>query len=142
MSNTLTDLLLQASRGKWRYVSPRGELSTEQLWDLELTSPFSKVASLNSIAVALHQESISETPVSFIPGVQQYAPPSIASLKLQLVKEIINIRVNEAKAKEALLAESQKKQQDAEIIQQILAQREQDNLKALTTEQLKALLQK
>ena len=61
----------QATRAKLRFSTPNGMVSTEDLWDLPLTSLNSKRANLDDIARTLDAELKSTASVSFVSNVSE-----------------------------------------------------------------------
>lgn len=89
------NLFMQASRHAWRFPSVRGDLTTEQLWDMPLLAKnnfdLNTVArDLNQAVKALGEESFVETTAN--------PARSTAEAKLELVKQVIAIRQAEAQA--------------------------------------------
>lgn len=82
----MTDLFLTASRKQFRYRSEKGELTTEQLWDLPLTSRTQ--FDLNHIAMAVNHELKSIAEESFV-SVSSDPRRGELETKLEIVKLII-----------------------------------------------------
>jgi len=91
------ELFLKASRKAWRFDSPQGQLNTEQLWDLQLTSTVSTKATLNNVAVAINNQIQSLTQNSFVDSSNDSVTTELTE-KLDLVKYIISVKKKEAKA--------------------------------------------
>lgn len=98
----------QASREKTRFVVAKGNLSTEDLWDLSLES-------LDTIARGLNKQLKDLDEESFI------AKKSTASTKLNLqfeiAKHIINVKLAEADRKKLLKDRAEKRAQLKELIE-------------------------
>ena len=131
-----------ASRAKVRFQTDRGNLSVEDLWDLPLTSTKSN-ANLDQIARDLHNKIQRET-VSFInpnPTQDPLTPVSgakaIDTLKFDIVKHVIGVRVAES---QAALAEGARRQQKAKILE-LLARKQDAALESKSEDELKALLE-
>ena len=108
------NLFEKASRQKLRFASQRGDLTVEQLWDLPLTS--ANAASLDSIAVGLDTELRNTAPRSFVNSAS--TGNALLELKLDIVKHIIEVRVEENTRKLAKQAEAQQiKMLDEKIIE-------------------------
>jgi len=109
---------LVATRNKFRFATPKGHVTVEDLWDLPLTSKSG--ADLNTVAQTLYKEAQEAATPSFVAPVKT---TSDAALKLEVVKEVIAVRLAEAaeraqaadKAakKQTLLAAIQRKQEAA-----------------------------
>lgn len=121
-----------ASRLKLRFSSAVGLISVEDLWDLPLTS--TNRANLDAIAIALDAELKATSGVSFV------SPSSKDTKELQLkfdiVKHIIDRKIAENAAK--VLAKS--KAQQVAKIKDLIAEKEDEALKNLSADELKALL--
>lgn len=120
----------KASRQKLRFASQRGDLTVEQLWDLPLTSQ--NAASLDSIAVALDTEIRNTAPRSFVST--NTTGNTVLELKLDVVKHIIEVRMEENKRK----AEQAEKAQQRKLLDDQIASKENEQLLSGSLEELKA----
>lgn len=120
----------KASRQKLRFASQRGDLTVEQLWDLPLTSQ--NAASLDSIAVALDTEIRNTAPRSFVSSTT--TGNTVLELKLDVVKHIIEVRMEENKRK----AEQAEKAQQRKLLDDQIATKENEQLLSGSLEELKA----
>lgn len=120
----------KASRQKLRFASQRGDLTVEQLWDLPLTSQ--NAASLDSIAVALDTEIRNTAPRSFVSSTT--TGNTVLELKLDVVKHIIEVRMEENKRK----AEQAEKAQQRKLLDDQIASKENEQLLSGSLEELKA----
>ena len=119
-----------ATQQKLRFTTPKGVLSTEQLWDLFLTD-------LDKLAVELEKENKEQQgKKSFL--VKTSTKDKTSKLKFDVVLDILNTKVEEQQA----AAEAQDKKKYNEKINTLLAEKEDDELKNKTPKQLKALLRK
>jgi hypothetical protein len=120
-----------ATRQKLRFVTSRGVLTVEDLWDLPLTSATGK-ANLDDLAIALHQELKTTTDVvSFVN--EEAKPDSTVKLRFDIIKHIIDVR----KKENADAANARKR---AELKQQLLAvleRKQTAGLEALSEEELR-----
>jgi hypothetical protein len=129
-----TSIFELASKAKLRFTTHNGStITTEDLWDLPLQSKANRV-SLDSLAKGLYKELKEEGEVSFVG--KSSAKAVVTELKFDLVKHIIDIRLAEAEKAKTAMANKQQR----EKIMSILADKEDEQLKGLTTEQLKAML--
>lgn len=76
----------KASRMKLRFVCGKGDVSVEELWDLNLTT-------LDNIAKSVKREMVGEEEESFIPNKNK--KQSNNSLRLDILKHIIATKVDE-----------------------------------------------
>ena len=123
------DIFEYATRNKLRYPSTVGELTTEQLWDLPLTSKTKP--NLDNIARAINTELIAITEQSFVNTSSDPRKPLLTNA-LEVVKYIIAFKQDEAKARAETNAKAERKAQLLEA----LADREKADLTSKTKEQL------
>lgn len=100
------DIFEQAARAKLRFPSKVGDLTAEQLWDLPLTSK--NGVDLDTLARAANgglKELDEGSFVSLKPDPRR-AP---YELRLDILKRIIAVKLDEAKAAEAAVAKAEKK---------------------------------
>jgi hypothetical protein len=126
----------KATRLKLRFDSPKGALTTEDLWDLPLSSATSR-ANLDDIARGLHRElkaTIDE--VSFVQPVTAKADDEL-QLKFDVVKRVIEVRVAERDAAKALAERREKKQR----IMELIAKKQDEKLSETSIEDLERMLE-
>lgn len=127
----------QATRKQLRFESPQGELTTEQLWELPLTSKSESKANLDSLARMTSRELRSLTEDSFVtlkPDPRKQA----LELALDVLKRVIEVKLQE---KDAAL----KAAENADRKRRLLAalSRKQDTaLEGMSEEQLNAEIAK
>lgn len=121
---------IQATRLKLRFSTPIGLLSVEDLWDLPLESK-TKV-NLDSIAIALHRELKDTKDESFIS--KSRANP-VLEMKLDIVKYIIEVKLQESEDKAKAKAKSEQRAKIADLIEE----KQNESLRALSLDELKAL---
>ena len=124
----------QASRLKLRFDSPKGQLTTEDLWDLPLQSVVPNKANLDTIAVQAFAALKSGPSVSFVDPMAKSDP--VAQLRFDIVKHVIDTKLTENKA----AAESKKNKEQAQFIMDILAQKQTQALLGMSEEDLKKKL--
>jgi hypothetical protein len=123
-----------ASRNKWRFPSPAGLLAAEDLWDLPLQSSVKTRASLDGVAKELHRQIRDEgEAISFV----STAAPKLTENqgKLDLVKRVIEVRLQENAERNDRAERAAKKERLLELI----SKKEDDALSGLTLEELKKL---
>lgn len=120
----MSDLFQQATRNKWRWNTPKGALSVEQLWELPLTTQVKGNLDLDGVAQATNKELKESAGPSFVKKTN--AAEALLQKKLDLVVEIINIKMAEVERAQEMLAKQHRK---AEL------------LAALQSKQAAALLQ-
>lgn len=121
---------IQATRLKLRFSTAVGVLSVEDLWDLPLESK-TKV-NLDSIAIALHRELKDTKDESFIS--KSRANP-VLEMKLDIVKYIIEVKLQESEDKAKAKAKSEQRAKIADLIEE----KQNESLRALSLDELKAL---
>lgn len=122
----MNDLFQLATRKKYRFETTRGQLTTEQLWDLPL-------ADLNTTAKSISRHiRESQQEESFIPGENSVADDSFAN-KLEIVKTIITVKHAESVAVQKEHERKVKKQN----LLAALHKKENEQLNELTVEELR-----
>lgn len=126
------DLFILASRKKYRFPSDKGDLTTEQLWDVPLTSR--NGYSVDNIAIAVNRELRSLQEESFV---QNRSNPRRSELQnmLDILKEVIAIR--QAESEQA--TELAKRQSQKKVIQEAIERKRQQNLESMSLEELEAM---
>jgi len=122
----------RVSKEKTRFSSSKGELMTEQLWDLPLTSDG---LSLDQLARGVNRELVATEEESFVnttPNPQQ----DKLRLKLAVLKHIIGVKMAAIERAKQRAAASEEKSK----LLSVLAQQQEDALKNLKPEQIKARL--
>ena len=122
----------KASRMKLRFDTPRGRLTVEDLWVIPLVDGD---ANLDDIAKELNRQLKTDNEESFV--VKKEEPNEELTVKFELVKHIIKVRLVEQEAAENAALARQKKQQ----ILALIADKENEKLKESSVEDLKALLE-
>ena len=123
-------LFTDATRLKLRFNTVVGVLSVEDLWDLPLESK-NKV-NLDSIAIALHRELKDTKEESFIS--KSKANP-ILEMKLDIVKYIIGVKLQESEDRAKAKVKSEQRAKIADLIEE----KQNESLKSLSLDELKAL---
>jgi hypothetical protein len=127
----------KASRSKLRFESAVGLLTSEDLWDLPLSSKGG--ACLDSITIALHRKLKEDGgSESFVvrnkaPGGQ--APEEVLKLKFDIVTHVIDVKMAEADAADLAKANRDKKQR----LLQIISEKENEKLMDSSLEELRAM---
>ena len=127
MSNS--DLYKQASRLKLRFESNKGFLSVEQLWDVPLTSPSGFC--LDHIARNVNSALKDTGEGSFVEAVIPEGKVE-NELRLEILKDIIAVKLAERKARQDERAKAQEKQRLLEI----LAKKKDSALEELSVEEI------
>lgn len=127
MTTENQNIFEQATRRKLRFDTRIGSLSVEDLWDLPLSSDRNK-ANLDEIAIDLNR-ALKGTEESFVSSAKKDA---VLQLKFDIVKHIIDTRVQE---KDAKTAEVQRSTQINKI-DELIAAKETQKLADMTVEEL------
>lgn len=131
------DLFQLAARKKFRFTSPKGELTVEDLWDIPLTSTGGK-ANLDDVAKALYvQVKSTAEAVSFVNPTGTAANAELQA-KFDLVKNIIETRVKE---RDEAASEAQRRLEKQRLLE-LIAKKEDQSLENETVEQLRARVEK
>lgn len=105
MSNI--NLFEVATRNQFRFPSNKGELTVEQLWDLDLKSR--NGFDLDSVAKQVNKELKAETEESFV-NVTPNPKKKPLEQKLELVKYIIEVKMEEEKKAKERIARKEKRE--------------------------------
>lgn len=125
----------KASKLKLRFDTPQGQLTTEDLWDLNLTSKASNRANLDDIAKSLYRSlKDTENEISFVTPVEKKGDE--LQTKFDIVKHIIAIKIAERDAEAKKVANRAERQK----ILALLDQKQNDKLSSSSEEELRALL--
>ena len=103
------DQFVKASRQKYRWDSPQGSLSVEELWDLPLQTSKANTDSLDNIAIALDTKLNETSKTSFVTNSTPGNPE--LRTKFEIVLHIISVRQEEAALAAVKRANAEKKQQ-------------------------------
>lgn len=125
----------QASRQKLRFTTARGVIATEDLWDLPLLSRDS--FNLNELAKAVHRAVKSTEDEDFVPSAKRpSAEAKRQELRLEILKHVIAVKVEEQDAAKARAEKAAKKEKLIEL----LGRKQDAALEQLTPEQIRAEL--
>ena len=122
----------KASRLKLRFESVVGMLTAEDLWDLPLTSK--KSASLDGVAKKVSTLLKASEEESFV--VKTSKPNEVLQLKLDVVKQVIAVRLEESEAK----AKAEERRSKKQKILGLIAKKQDEELGDRSVEDLKKML--
>lgn len=125
----MSNLFETSIRAKDRFNTTRGVLTTEDLWDLPLTST-TKV-SLNQIAVELHKQLQNESEFSL--DTKASKPNVELQRKLDIVKYIYEVRV----AENAAASNAQAKAEERQELLALIKEKEREALAGTSLEELR-----
>ena len=117
----------KASRLKLRFQTPKGYVSTEDLWDMSLQS-------LNTVAKDLNKKVKESSEVDFLE--EKSVEDDLTKLQFDVVIHVMDVKKHEQKAK----LEAATKKAEREKIMGVLAKKQDDALENLTEEELKQKL--
>ena len=123
-----------ATRNKLRFDSAVGGLTVEDLWDLPLTST-RKVATLDNVAREVNRQLKAETEESFVVK-SVNAKKRLLETKLEIVKYVIQVKMDEAEASRTRAAKAAEKQKLLEILEA----KETQNLVAMDIDDIRKRL--
>ncbi len=132
MSAIITNLFEFATRQKLRFDTTKGSLTTEDLWDLPLTS--TRGDSLDAIARNLSLLIREQVTESFV--VKATKADEILELKFALVKYVIDVRLAEDELAKAARETKKKKERLLEII----ARKQDQALEQASLEELQGMV--
>ena len=122
----------QATKLKLRFATNKGNITVEDLWDLPLTN--TRCMSLDALARALNREVKETEEESFV--VKKATINSIAVLKFDIIKHVIEVRLAENESK---LKAEETKQRNARILA-LIGKKQDDALEGKSIKELEALL--
>ena len=128
-----SNLFITASRKKFRFASERGDLTVENLWDLPLTSK--NGFNLNAVAITVNAELKSLAEESFVETSTNPRRKDLENM-LEIVKYVIAVKQDEAKAATERVAKQELKRKLREAIEA----KEGEALQSASLEDLKAQL--
>ena len=123
----------QATRRAIRFESTKGDLSVEQLWDLPLQSR--NQFDLDTIAKTVNRQLNDVTEESFV-SVRENPAKETLSLKLEIVKHIISVKLQEAEE----ARNRANKASEKEKLLRLLDEKQNEALRALTPEEIQERL--
>lgn len=123
----------KASRMALRFESPKGDLTTEQLWTLPLTSEVQGKLSLDLVGRQVMQKLATTTASTFLESAPD-ANRAADELRLEILKHIRDVKQTEAKA----VREASARRAEKERLLEIVAQKKQGQLAELSVEELEA----
>ena len=119
----------KASRLKLRFITIKGDVTVEDLWDMKLTSR--NGFDLDSVAKSLNTAVKESGEESFV--VKRNTKNAVLELKFEIVKHIIDVKIAEAEASErAVEIKAEKEMYDG-----LIAEKENDGRKEMCLEDLK-----
>jgi len=120
-----------ATRKKFRFLSSKGELSVEQLWDVPLRS--NDDFNLDKIARGVNRELAAATEEGFVDTAKRSPAKFNLQVKLDVVKTIIAVKIDEEQ--EAKTRADNKLER--EKLLKILAEKQDGKLSELSEKELK-----
>ena len=134
----MTNLYKQAAQEKFRFETGRGLISVEELMDLPLKG--NNGVNVDTVAIALSR-TIKEAeiePVSFVDTTKTTPAIEVDKVKLEIVKEIIQDKIEQ---REALTAKVQK-EKETRRIREAIAKKAESQFDNMSIEELQAELAK
>lgn len=129
----MDNLFLQATREKFRFESPKGDLSVEQLWDLPLTSRTG--FDLDTVAKTVNADLKASNEESFV-NVNNNPAVSRLQAKLEVVKAIIEVKLAQAEATK----KHAEKVAERQRLMEVLHSKKDQELQGLSVEEIERRL--
>jgi hypothetical protein len=123
----------KASKMKYRFTTRKGNLTTEDLWDLPLTS--NSGVSLDDLAKALNKEIKENAEESFV--LTKTTSNKDLETKFSIVKRVIEVRLEEIETRKTAAARKAKKEQ----LLQLIYDKENAALSNKSIDELRAMLE-
>jgi hypothetical protein len=128
---TTPNLFEYAARNKLRFNSPRGLLTAEDLWDIPLRARNADGLDLNAVA-KIASKALAETAENFV-DTTKTADHTRREMALEVVKYVIDTKINEEKA----AAAKADKKKTKETLLAALAEKQAGKLSAMSEKELK-----
>lgn len=125
----MNNIFETASRSKFRFAFTKGEITTEQLWDLSLTD-------LDTIAKLVNTNLKAITEDSFVKVTRNTASQRTLETKLEVLKHIIAVKLDEADQRQAASTRAAKR---ATLLEALAAREAQELSQASKDDLLKQL---
>lgn len=122
------DIYKNASKQKLRFKTSKGNLSTEQLWDLSLNE-------LDALAVSLEEETDKTAKKSFL--TETSTKNQTAKLRFDIVLDVLETKV---KARDTALKAAETKARNQKIMS-LIQDKEDESLKEKSVDELKKMLE-
>lgn len=124
----------QASKQKIRFTSTKGQLTTEQLWDLPLTSRSG--FDLDTVAKEVNRSLREVTEESFV-SVRTNPAKSQYELMLEIVKYVISEKLREQEENKQRV----ERKAEREKLLRLLEEKQDESLRTLSTEEIRKRLE-
>lgn len=134
----MTDIFEEASRKKLTFTTPKGVLSTSQLWDLPLLSTTINSLDLNTVAKICNQDVRLQGEENFVRRPSRSLVNRTAELRLEIVKRIISVKLAEEEEKEIARERSARR----EKLKSALASKEEAALINMSASEIEAELRR
>lgn len=133
--NTNVNIFEQAAREKLRFQSVKGDLTTEQLFDLPLTTERTNAASLDNVARDIARMLREQAEESFVDS-RPNPIKLLLTLRLEVVKAVIARKQEENAAKAAALAARERRR----VLEEALANVELKKIEGMDEAAIRAEL--
>lgn len=123
----------KATQMKLRFETNKGYLSVEDLWDLPLNN---STPNLDKLAIDISRQIKENSVESFVNKSTTNSVVEVLTIKLEILKDVINTKIEAQKAREGEI----KKQEQKSLILNLIREKEQEGLKGLSIAELQAKL--
>ena len=127
-------LFEEATKEKLRFGTSKGHIDVEDLWDLPLTS--ARGMSLNGVAKELSRKIKDGDEENFVDTAKSDPAIALAKRKLEIVKRVIAVRIEE---NEKIQKAGERKAKKARILE-VMAKKQDESLEQSSEEDLKKML--
>ena len=126
----------KSTRLKLRFNSPKGLLTSEDIYSLPLLTNSPTQIDLNIVAQIAFDELAALSTKTFVGAAANSAKRELAQLRLDIIKHVIDIKEAEAVANEQAKVRASQK----EFIKELIAEKQLDGMKSKSLDELNALL--
>jgi hypothetical protein len=127
----------KATRNKFRFASPQGLLTVEDLWELPLSSENGRQANLDDIAKSLNKKLKDQGSEESFVKAKSETEDTITPVMFDVVKHIIMVRLEENAVRRHAKETRERKQQ----IMEIIAKKQNAQLESTSIEDLRKMLE-
>lgn len=122
-----------ATRKAFRFQSPKGLLTVEDLWNLPLSKG---TANLNDIAISINRRIKASAEESFVAAAGQKRVDSDDVLMLEILKHIISVRQAEDEARTTANAKAEQRRK----LQELIDRKKEGELEGKSIEELQQMM--
>ena len=125
----------KSTRLKLRFNSPKGLLTSEDIYSLPLLTNSPTQIDLNTVAQIAFDELAALSTKTFVGAAANSAKRELAQLRLDIIKHVIDVKEAEAVANEQAKVRASQK----EFIKELIAEKQLDGMKSKSLDELNTI---